>query len=198
MRAAALAAASMVAAACAFAGWTWLNKDQTYAPDTPLAEQCDDVQTGAERITLVRDDGTTLGGALVGRPDAEVGVVLRQGAGQTICDWLPWASDLADATGVRVLLFDRRGRGSSPGEADLSAEPADLAAAADFLHRRGIEEVALAGSSMGNSVMFAALDQMAPAPCTIVAISPILVSSDSHGTVDGTPMARLPDAAGAE
>jgi pimeloyl-ACP methyl ester carboxylesterase len=172
--------------------WRLLDDPPTYDPDTALSEQCDDVPASAERVTLSRDDGMTLGAALVGPADAKVGVVLRQGAGQTICQWLPWAGDVADATGARVLLFDRRGQGSSPGESDLTAESADLASAAALLRRRGVDDVAIVGSSMGNSVTFSALDQLPP-PCALVAISPVLVSSDSHGTVDGTAMAALPD-----
>jgi pimeloyl-ACP methyl ester carboxylesterase len=169
----------------AVVGWRLITDDQTYDPRTPLADQCDQVPEDAQRITVSRDDGMTLGGALVGPQDAEVGVVLRQGAGQTICDWLPWAGEVADATGAGVLLFDRRGRGSSPGEADLAAEPGDLAAAVDVLRRGGTHRVAVVGSSMGNSVTFAALGDLASPPCALVAISPVLVASDSRGTVDG-------------
>jgi len=181
-----------VVVAAAVVGWRLIADEPTYDPRTPLADQCDDVPDDAERITLTRDDGMTLGGALVGSPDAEVGVVLRQGAGQTICDWLPWAGDVAEETGARVLLFDRRGRGSSPGDDDLSAEPADLASAVDLLHRRGTDRVAIVGSSMGNSVTFAALDELASPPCALVAISPILVSSDPAGTVDGRAAEHYP------
>jgi pimeloyl-ACP methyl ester carboxylesterase len=166
-------------------GWRLVTDDPASDPQTPLADQCHDVPDGAARIRLVRHDGTTLGGALVGSSDAQVGVVLRQGAGQTICEWLPWAGDVADATGARVLLFDRRGHGSSPGAADLTAEPGDLVAAVDLLRRRGVERVAVVGSSMGNSVTFAALDRLSPPPCALVAISPVLVAEDSHGTVNG-------------
>ena len=191
----AVAALMVIAGAVVVIGvvaWPLLDDPPRYDPDTALSEQCDDVPAGAERVTLSRDDGMTLGAALVGPTDAKVGVVLRQGAGQTICQWLPWAGDVADATGARVLLFDRRGQGSSPGESDLTAEAADLASGAALLRRRGIDDVALVGSSMGNSVTFSALDQMPP-PCALVAISPVLVSSDSHGTVDGTAMPALPD-----
>jgi pimeloyl-ACP methyl ester carboxylesterase len=169
----------------ALTGWRLVTHDAAYGPRTPLAEQCDHVPDGAVRIQLSRADGTTLGGALVGPAHARVGVVLRQGATQTICDWLPWAGEVADRTGVRVLLFDRRGSGSSPGHADLSAEPGDLVSAVDYLHRAGARRVALVGSSMGNSVTFAALGQLPTPPCALVAISPVLVSSDSGGTVDG-------------
>jgi pimeloyl-ACP methyl ester carboxylesterase len=169
----------------ALVGWKLVTGDSTYAPKTPLADQCGDIPGGATRITIKRDDGMTLGGAVVGPSDAEVGVVLRQGAGQTICDWLPWASIVARHTGARVLLFDRRGRGSSPGEGDLTAEPGDLVAAVDLLRHEGADRVAVVGSSMGNSITFAALHDLSPQPCALISISPVLVSGDSHGTVDG-------------
>ena len=184
--------AGVVVLVAAFA-WRLLDDPPTYAPDTALTEQCDDLPDDAERITLSRPDGMTLGAALVGPPGARVGVVLRQGAGQTICEWLPWAGDLAEATGAQVLLFDRRGRGSSPGEADLTAEPADLAGAVALLRGRGVDEIGLVASSMGNSVMFSALGRLSPPPCAVVAVSPVLTASDSVGTVDGTSMEGLPD-----
>jgi pimeloyl-ACP methyl ester carboxylesterase len=171
--------------AVAALGWRLVTGDSTYDPQTPLADQCGDIPHDATRVTIKRDDEMTLGGALVGPSDAEVGVVLRQGAGQTICDWLPLADIVARHTGARVLLFDRRGRGSSPGEGDLTAEPGDLVAAVDLLRQQGADRVALVGSSMGNSVTFAALDELSPQPCALVSISPVLVASDSHGTVDG-------------
>jgi pimeloyl-ACP methyl ester carboxylesterase len=173
--------------------WRLLDDPPTYDPKTALTEQCDGVPDDAERIMLSRPAGMTLGAALVGPPGARVGVVLRQGAGQTICQWLPWAGDLAEATGARVLLFDRRGRGSSPGEADLTAEPADLADAVGLLRNRGVDEVGLVASSMGNAVAFSALGRLSPQPCVVVAVSPVLTASDSVGTVDGTSMERLID-----
>lgn len=97
-----------------WAAWRVLGPEPTYAPDSPLAEQCDDVPATARRVTLRAEDGFELGAATVGPADAPVGVVLRQGAGQTICQWLPVADRVAADTGARVLLFDRRGFGSSP------------------------------------------------------------------------------------
>ncbi len=100
--------------------WNRYQLRRTVDPSTPLADQCDQVPANASRITLTASDGRTLGAALVGPDDATVGVVLRQGASQRICEWLPWASQVASDTGARILLFDRRGRGSSPGEGDLT------------------------------------------------------------------------------
>ena len=125
----AVAAGVIVILVAAFVGWRLVTADATYDPETPLADQCDDVPSGASRVIVKADDGRTLGAALVGPSDATVGVVLRQGAGQTLCDWLPWAGEVGQQTGARVLLFDRRGRGSSPGASDLTAEPGDVAAA---------------------------------------------------------------------
>ena len=81
---------ALVVVVGAVVGWRLVTGESTYDPHSPRADQCDDVPDEAARITLQRDDGMTLGGALVGSPDAKVGVVLRQGAGQPTCSWLPW------------------------------------------------------------------------------------------------------------
>lgn len=172
---------------------SYLDRHRTVDPTTPLAEQCDDVPEGAERVTFTGDDGETIGAAVVGPADADVAVVLRQGASQTICEWLPWAGQVAEATGDRVLLFDRRGRGSSPADGgNLSAEPGDTLKAIQLLRDQGAQDVALVASSMGNSIMFTTVPDVAPPPCAVVSISPVLTSSDSHGTVDGSSLKGLP------
>lgn len=173
--------------------WARYDRQRTFEPTTALTSQCDDVPDGAQRITLTGADGFTLGAAVVGPEDAEVGLVLRQGASQKICEWLPWAGQVADETGTRVLLFDRRGRGSSPGEGDLSKEPSDTEIAVAYLRASGTPSVAVAASSMGNSIMFSALADISPDPCALISISPVLISGDSHGTVDGSALTDLPD-----
>lgn len=170
-----------------------LTPEPTFSPETPLAEQCDEVPRGAERITVTADDGSLLGAALVGPANATVGVVLRQGGSQTICEWLPWAGQVAEATGARVLLFDRRGHGSSPGEGNLSAEPGDTLRAIDRLRHEGQHEVAMVASSMGNSIMFTTGPRVSPAPCAVASISPVLTASDNNGALDATPLLGLPD-----
>lgn len=146
------------------------------APDAALADQCDDVPQEARRLTLTAADGRALGGALVGDQDAATGLVVRQGASQTICAWLPLAGRIAEETGVRVLLFDRRGSGSSPGGPDLASEPADTITAVDWLRDHGAAQVALMGSSMGNAVVFSALPDLDPAPCAVLSVSPVLAA----------------------
>jgi len=165
--------------------------DRTVAPDAALDDQCGRVPDAARRTALVAQDGRKLGAALVGDDDARAAVVLRHGASQTICDWLPWADELA-ATGVRVLLFDRRGQGSSPGDPGLAHEPDDLASAVEGLRASGADRVVLVASSMGNSVTFAALERITSDVCAVVSVSPVLTSADSSGRVDGRTPAPLP------
>lgn len=171
-------------------GLAYFDRHRTFEPTTALDKQCDDVPESAQRITLTGKDGFTLGAAVVGPAKAEVGLVLRQGASQKICEWLPWADEVAEATGARVVLFDRRGRGSSPGEGNLEKEVDDTIVAMDYLTNTGTPSVALAASSMGNSIMFSAFPDVDP--CAAISISPVLISSDSFGTVDGSQLRDLP------
>jgi pimeloyl-ACP methyl ester carboxylesterase len=166
-------------------GWHLATDDPAIGPRTSLADQCGDVPPNADRVELTGSGGRVLGAALVGPSSAKVGVVLRQGASQTICDWLPWAGDVVAKTGARVLLFDRRGSGSSPGAADLAAEPTDLVRAVRLLRGRGVDRVVVVGSSMGNAVTFSALPDLPTPPCALVAISPVLAASGAGGSVDG-------------
>ena len=169
--------------------------DREVAADAPLDEQCRSVPDSARRVTLPGLlDGRPLGGAVVGADDARTAVVLRHGASQTLCDWLDWADELVDATGVRVVLFDRRGQGSSPGEAGLALEPLETAIVAAWSRETGADEVVLVASSMGNSVTFAALEAIDDAVCALVSISPVLTSADASGQVDGRSPTALPPA----
>lgn len=165
--------------------------DDTSASDDPLTDQCSDVPDDASRVTLTAADGRTLGAAAVGNADATTAVVLRHGASQTLCDWLGWADEIAAEQGVRVLLFDRRGQGSSPGETGLAPEPDDLVGAVALARDEGAEQVVLVGSSMGNSVVFSALpalDADGHPICAVVSISPVLTS----GALDGRSPTPLP------
>ena len=173
----------------------WRDTAVTVPADTPLAKQCSGLDAatldGARRLTIKAADGTTLGAAATGPQGASTAVVLRHGASQTICDWLPWAHEISMQTGYEVLLFDRRGRGSSPETGSLSAEPGDLGAAVAQVRAEGAEQVALVASSMGNSIMYAALPDLPSPPCAVVSISPVLISGDSRGQVRGDALEQL-------
>ena len=173
--------------------WRQAEPAARVAPSAPLADQCARVPSVAQRVVLRADDGVDLGAALVGSDDATVGVVVRHGASQRICEWLPWAGDIAAGGNVVVLLFDRRGTGSSSGEQDLTAEPGDVSTAVAWLHAQGITRVAVMGSSLGNAAMFSAIPNLDPAPCAVISVSATLVASGPGGTVDASDLAGLPD-----
>ncbi|MBE7323425.1 alpha/beta fold hydrolase [Nocardioides sp. Y6] len=164
-----------------------LRGDRETAADAPLGEQCHNVPDGATRVTLTGADARAVGGASVGDPGAATAVVLRHGASQTLCDWLGWAEELSAATGVRVLLFDRRGQGSTPGDDDLAAEPDDLAAAVALARTDGAQDVVLVASSMGNQSAWAAVDRVGDV-CAVVSISPVVPVSAAEDAI------RLPRA----
>ncbi len=175
------------------------DKSTDVAADSPLDQQCRRVPDGARRITLTADDGTILGGALVGPEDAAVGMVIRQGRSQRICDWLPLAGELAAHAGVQVLLFDRRGDGASPAKPDLSLEPSDTATAVAQLRERGVDRVVLVASSMGNAVAFSTPPLLGAPPCALISISPVLAAVDASGSLDASGLdslsANAPDSA---
>lgn len=183
-----LVAVGAVAATLALDRW---GTDDTSAADAPLTDQCGDVPEAASRITLTASDGRALGAASVGDPEAATAVVLRHGGSQTLCDWLAWADEIADEHSVRVLLFDRRGQGSSPGETGLASEPDDLVGAVSLARSEGAEKVVLVASSMGNSVTFSALpafEKESIEICAVVSISPVL----SSGPLDARSPESLP------
>lgn len=174
--------------------WQWWARHRTVAPLTPLGEQCGEVPGQARRVTFDGADGTTIGAAALGSDDARTVVVLRHGASQTLCDWLPWAADVESATDAQVLLFDRRGRGSTPADPSVADEPEDLARAVALLTGGRDRAVVLVASSMGNAVQLSALDLLPEPPCALVAVSPVLRTADDHGRLAPDPTA-LPHAA---
>ena len=67
-------------------------------------------------MTIKRDDEMTLGGALVGPSDAQVGAVLRQGAARPAATGSPWADIVARHTASpRAVVRTDEAAGSSPG-----------------------------------------------------------------------------------
>ena len=198
MRAAAVAL--LLAAGLGGAGCGLLDRGGgTVDPDTPLAEQCGDVPDGAQRVVLTAADGRSLGAAVVGDAAAPVGLVLVHGLTQTLCDWLPEAARIAREADARVLLEDRRGRGSSPGREDASHWPGDVVTGARWLRDAGAGRVAVLGSSLGGPIALAAASPsgprtavdppqpeapvLDPPPCAAIAVSPITASSGDGGSV---------------
>ncbi|MFV0457878.1 MAG: hypothetical protein ACK5MT_03780 [Actinomycetales bacterium] len=183
----------MLFAVAGAAGWWFVRRPDAQvhtAADAPLREQCPEVDAhvieAARRETLTGSGGDVLGAVATGPEAAAAALLWRPGASQTLCEWLPWAVGMSRDTGAEVFIFDRRGKGSSSAfEPNLGLEVEDTRRAYARLREKGIEHVAVGGSSMGNSIAFASLDGLEPPPCAVLSVSPVLTSSDSHGTVDG-------------
>lgn len=111
-------------------------------------------------VRLRSSDGVRLAAAETGR--GAVAVAFAHESDSSLCSWVPYATELA-RSGVRVLVLDARGHGSS--QDGPAARPVawdlDVAAAAGHLRRTGAKRVALVGASAGGT---AALVAAATAP----------------------------------
>jgi dienelactone hydrolase len=103
----------------------------------PLTDPCLSRAQRASALRFFASDDTPLAGVEVGTGPA--GIVLAHGYQGNLCDWLPYAQELA-ASGYRVLAYDAR----AGLRVDLDAE-----AAIEALRRAGARRVAIAGSSLG-------------------------------------------------
>lgn len=109
------------------------------------------VVTGAsvEDVTLQAADGTTLGGAYLTRPGADVDILYFGGNVSRVNDAL---ADLAAVTAdlrANVLMIDYRGYGRSGGKPALAAIKSDSLAAFDFLRARSDRPIIVHGFSLG-------------------------------------------------
>lgn len=130
-------------------------------------------------------DGADLGGVILGT--GGTGVVLAHQNGGNVCQWVPYASELA-AQGYRVLAFDFGGFGvSTPGSA---SNPQQVAMAARALRDDGATAIVLIGASMGGTAVLAAAPTITPAPIAVVSLSaPAVFSANA---LDAAPKLTMP------
>ncbi|MET0727550.1 MAG: alpha/beta hydrolase [Acidimicrobiales bacterium] len=142
--------------------------------EATIADECPEeaVPAGMERLSLRAADGTPIGAAKLG--SGSTAVVLVHGSGQDLCDWLPFATRVADL-GVTVVPYDLRGRGASGGsKTETDPLPGDLASVVDTLREDGADRVVLAGTSLGAATALAASGRISPPVDGVVAVSPPL------------------------
>jgi dienelactone hydrolase len=113
-------------------------------------------------VWFAAPDGARLSGVVLGQ--GRTGVVLAHQRWFNLCSWIPFARVLV-RQGFKVLAFDFRGFGASPppsGRASRSLD-LDVAGAAEYLRRQGVDRVVLVGSSMGatSALVVASEDQPA-------------------------------------
>jgi pimeloyl-ACP methyl ester carboxylesterase len=120
-------------------------------PLTAPAERCDAPGPRARVVTFRTPDGVALDGVEVGSgPD---GAVLLHMVASDLCDWWPFAGELA-RRGVHALMIDLRcsGRSACSRDAKRITDPtADVAGAVALLRRRGARRITVAGASLGGA-----------------------------------------------
>jgi len=119
------------------------------------------------QVRFTNQAGASLAGVLLG--SSATGVLLAHQSDGDVCQWLPFANDLADA-GYRVLAFDFAGDGASD-PAGNSTLDGDVVAATGFLREHGATAVVLVGASMGGTAVVAAAPAVKPPPAGVVSLS---------------------------
>jgi dienelactone hydrolase len=161
-------------------------------------------------VTFTTDDGVELAGRVFGPADSTSGVVLAHTLSGDQTTWYGFAERLANQ-GFRVLTFNFRGYcpggdgGCSAGTKDVGAAPADLRSAVEYLRADGVQQLGIAGASMGGTaaLLVASADPTGiPAVVTLSApqvLYGLEVSPEVLQTVTGAKLyiAGLGDPAGA-
>jgi pimeloyl-ACP methyl ester carboxylesterase len=126
-----------------------------------------------EAVTFRTSDGVRIAGRLFG--EGRVGVVLGHSIDGDQTEWWNFAEVLADA-GHAALAIDFRGycpgeEGGCSGDGNTADAWRDLLAGAKFLRERGVEEIVLAGASIGGTTAIVAAAHARPAVAGVVTLS---------------------------
>ncbi len=142
----------------------------------PLAvsESCASAPERASALRFFDSADDQLAGVLLG--SGPRGIVLAHGRGGDLCQWLPYARDLA-GSGYRVLAYDTR--------TDTHVDR-ELAAAVEALRRNGAEQVVVAGSSLGGLAAITGSAALHVQPDAVVSLS----SPSGFGALDGLDAVR--------
>ncbi|HEX6579331.1 MAG TPA: alpha/beta hydrolase [Actinomycetota bacterium] len=126
-----------------------------------------------EAVTFRTSDGVPIAGRLFG--EGRVGVVLGHSIDGDQTEWWNFAEVVADA-GHAALAIDFRGycpgaEGGCSGDGNTADAWRDLLAGAEFLRERGVEEIVLAGASMGGTTAIVSAAHARPAVAGVITLS---------------------------
>jgi pimeloyl-ACP methyl ester carboxylesterase len=130
--------------------------------------------TTAEQSRTVRfpsGNGAAIAGVVFG--SGRVGLVLAHQVNGDMCEWVPYARQLA-ARGYSTLAIDMNGFGASQPSAGFPARPRydqDLLAGAALLRGRGVTKVVLVGATLGGLAAVVAASEARPPVTAVVDIS---------------------------
>lgn len=117
-------------------------------------------------------DGVRLVGHRFGgtRPGAKPAVVLAHMSNGDLCEWLPFARNLA-GKGLFVFAFDFRGHGLSEGRPTYGRLAVDVAAAVKAVRGLGARKVVVMGASLGGIAAVVAAANVTPPLDGVAAVS---------------------------
>jgi pimeloyl-ACP methyl ester carboxylesterase len=117
-------------------------------------------------------DGVQLVGHRFGgrTPGQRPTIVLAHQSSGDLCEWTPYARELA-RKGFFVFAFDFRGHGFSKGTVRFGRLPGDVAATVKIVRRLGARRVVLVGSSMGGIASIVAAPNLRPPVNGVVSLS---------------------------
>jgi alpha-beta hydrolase superfamily lysophospholipase len=117
-------------------------------------------------------DGTQLVGHRFGgkKPGSRTAVVLAHMSVGDLCQWVPYARNLA-SKGFFVFPFDFRGHGFSKGRENHRRSAGDVAAAVRAVRKLGARKVVVVGASLGGIAALVAAPSLRPAVDGVVAVS---------------------------
>ncbi len=134
----------------------------------PVGADCREQALAGLTLRLTNAAGLSIAAVEFG--SGPKGVVLVHQSDASMCQWLPYAADLAER-GYRVVAFDFAGFGaSSPTESKTYLD--DIRTVVAYLRDRGTQRVVVIGASMGATMGIVAAAAITPPLQGVVAVSP--------------------------
>jgi alpha-beta hydrolase superfamily lysophospholipase len=125
-------------------------------------------------------DGTKLVGHRFGgkKPGVRTAVILAHMSVGDLCQWVPYARNLA-SKGFFVFPFDFRGHGFSEGRENHRRSAGDVTAAVRAVRRLGARKVVVVGASLGGIAALVAAANLRPSLDGVVAVSaPVAIAGE--------------------
>ena len=140
----------------------------TAASESAPGAACPSRVTSGKPVRFGSNGATNLGGVVFGT--GRTGIVLAHQVEDSLCQWAPYAVELA-RRGYRVLAFDFPGVGYSSDTVSGQSLDATVVAAAALLRSQGATAIVLIGASLGGTVSLVAATEIQPPVAGVVSVS---------------------------
>jgi pimeloyl-ACP methyl ester carboxylesterase len=166
----------------------WRQERITFQPPAPPYDDAGNTT----RVSLRCADGVEIFGYLLG-DRSDTGLLIAFHGNADLAVWqIPWAQDVSDRSGWRVLLVEYRGYAGNPGSPSYVAVQADARAALAYARETlgiPLERIAYFGHSLGSGI---AAELAAEAtPSTLILQSPFTSARDMARIIVARPIALI-------